>query len=88
MKHLINFAVVTFMVTLSGIFGLNSQKTENLSETAKANIEALESVNDAIPDKCKGCASDYTGRYCCTISFNGVLFDIFHYNSGSEYPTE
>ena len=71
-----------------GFLPLKSQKSENLSKTAKANIEALERANDPVPYECRGCASNYHGSYCCTAIFLGKPIILKHYDEGEDYPIE
>lgn len=69
-----------------GFLPLKSQKSENLSKTAKANIEALERANDPVPYECRGCGSNYAGSYCCTAWINGKFIYLYHDIDDSQDP--
>ena len=72
--------VVAAIVALTGVgsyLGYRSTTPTNAGESdlLLANAEAL--ADGEIPEKCKGCATNFTGDYCCTIIISGTSFKLY-----------
>lgn len=62
-----------------GFFVWQSQRSEPLSKLALANVEALAIGEIDGFDKCEsGCATDNIGAFCCTLTIDGVGFDLYY----------
>ena len=77
MKKNLVVAAIVAMVGVGGFLGYRSITHTNIveSDLILANAEALS--DGEIPDKCKGCATNYTGDYCCTIIISGTSFKLY-----------
>ena len=81
MKKLFFAAVLTVASAIGGYHYHNANKSQNLSEIAKANIEALADwvmVGDCGPS----CADFENGDKCCTV-FAGAGVIIYLYYPGT-----
>lgn len=71
MKKVLKIAIVVVVALIAGYNVYAFRQSAELSDLALANIEALS--NDEIVDKCKGCATYYLGKKCCTLIWSGQL---------------
>ena len=56
-----------------------------LSDVAKANVEALASVNGTLPNECDNCGTMGTS-FCCNYYFNGQFITLYHLFVGPDDP--
>ena len=82
MKKWIMLVALAATMGASGYYGYTTlEKDISYSDLELANAEAL--ANSEVGEKCGGCSSDYDGKYCCTIVFSDLGFEIRLYYPGS-----
>ena len=77
MKKTIFAAVFAMAAVLGGYQNYASASSAGFSDMAKANIEALASVNGTLPNECDNCGTIGTS-FCCNYYFNGQFITLYH----------
>ncbi|MBR3625306.1 MAG: hypothetical protein IKN48_03015 [Bacteroidaceae bacterium] len=85
MKKIIFAAVFAMSAVLGGYQNYASASSAGLSEMAKANVEALASVNGTLPNECDNCGTMGTS-FCCNYYFNGQFITLYHLFVGPDDP--
>lgn len=85
MKIIIISAVFAMAAVFGGYQNYASASSAGLSDVAKANVEALASVNGTLPNECDNCGMMGTS-FCCNYYFNGQFITLYHLFVGPDDP--
>lgn len=85
MKKILFAVLFAIIATLGGYKTYASANSLKLSDLAKANTEALVSINGTLPNECDNCGTIGTS-FCCNYYLNGQFITLYHLFVGPDDP--